>query len=252
MRIILFYIVSLLLITLILRLGLGAEWTGFILSIISILFAISHSELRKILDNAENKLINTNLSSTYSSFKKKAAGLFEYSDLTILIVTCFLVAASFTDAFHHSLTDMQEKGFIEFPRGNDGYVHLGAYMAGFVLTPIWLLSLSIYGFYKGFYQKRIGYLKTFLAVLSGLVTSILLRTILQGGFSGIQNYQDLAQANSDTLPVGATFAPVTTIIALVVLLLTFSAFIAWFSSILGAGLRHLYKKFTPTKELVNQ
>lgn len=227
-------------VSIVLRATVGESSAGFILTIVGILVTITYQKLVERLNYYDTQLAAKPIFRPIVEVVRRLSTKLVYADLVVLLIACLLVASTIFDAFVYAIEDLLSKGFLSFPRGDDGFVHLQLYLGGFVAIPLWFFSLSIFAFHKGFNSGSLALLKLVTTISIAFVSSVVLLSVLRGEFLASENYAAVAKANPETLPVGATAMPLAISFGLILSFWVISAFWTWAFSWIGLGGRRIY------------
>jgi len=192
----------------------GDGFAGVLLSVIGIILGLNVRECRDLLKKFDNTLTQIAPLAGLTAFARRLKPALTYLDLAVLLTSTFLLNVAIFDAFVFSVEDLRAKGFVAFPNGDDGFVHLQIYLGGFVFLPNILLCCGGFGFLRGFRDRSISFLKLFMAIFLGVIGAVILLTAMRGTWTSIANYQTFARPN--TLPTGAT--PVVAVVKIGVIL----------------------------------
>jgi hypothetical protein len=204
-------------------------------------------DIKNLLASVDQRLSN------HFSFSKLVTALSgrtplkNYVDLIAVMTTVLIFGNLMFNVIQFEIEDMTRLGFIAFPRGNDGFVHLQNYLAGFIFLPSLLIMLGAYGIRRGFIRQPTSFWGLFGAMLSAFLFLGIMLQLGRGEFTSIKNYKLLADVNSNALPISIPLAITTAIGLILVVFLLFTAFV-WTSVKLGKLLRFGYGKVVVSQD----
>lgn len=234
---ILFSVIFIVVITIVLHLTIGSVWTGYLLAIFGIIITITYIEFGNI-----NKVIQDKFPIQYlDTFIKKASPYFGCADLSAILFSTLIFGWFIVEAFVYSVQDLTAKGYLYFPRGDDGIIHLKTYITGFAILPTIMLALATYGFVSGYKRKNATFTKIFIAVTTGFIMYMLIMSILSGNYDVMQGYYVLAKVNSNTLPIGATSLSLLIVLGIIFITCLFWSVYVYAFIALGRAVYYGYK-----------
>jgi hypothetical protein len=207
----------------------------------SLLGSVMSSEAKNILLAFDRYLQRRRPFSQFATKLSRSFPFKNYVDLIAVMLPVLMLSALVFNAFQFALEEMIRSGFVAFPKGDDGFVHLQLYVCGFVTLPPLLIALGAYGFRRGFVGQTTSFGGLFGAMIFAFVLVGVLFQVARREVTSIENYKLLAKANPNALPVSIPLAITAAVGTVLVGFLLITVFV-WLAVKAGELLRLGYDK----------
>jgi len=147
-------------------------------------------------------LRSTRLLSSFARTLKRIAPAFAYADFSLILASLLIFGLAALNLVISNIEELETKQFLSFGPKEGGFVYLQLYLVEYIYVPPLLLACASYGFYRGVRDGRLSFGKLMLAILVGFLVDILFVSLLYGGFTGIDNYREVAQVTPESMPSG--------------------------------------------------
>jgi hypothetical protein len=230
---------------------LGSNWTGFVFGIISLIcgtiVSLSTNEIKDLLSRLSQKYDQSSVAGNILNKLKYVFSNIFYLDLFLLTLSLMFLSYYFYSSIENTLTELNNQNYIAFPN-EKGKDHLMIYMRGNIALPLFLGALGLYGIFSGF-QLRTSFFKFLVASVLGMILSIVLVSLIKGGWTGITVIKKTEENNNIQLPDAENVR----ILVFIGLLLFFALAFAIYVWVLAASVAFLKNRLTTfTSEATNK
>jgi hypothetical protein len=211
-------------------------WAGFLLSIISItisLYTAVHADkIRARLASYDARLDSAPILGRFATSFKKMRSYVQPDLSTALLALCLLCSAIFSAA-RLGAERLEQDGFLSFNQAKDGFVQIQWLLMGWTALPTFASVLFILGFQQGLRSAMAPFRSIVASVFVGISAAILPLSIINGGWSGADNYGFAARENKG-LPADAWLVVPVVILASILFTLLSISFYIWICMRIGA------------------